>query len=61
MISDEQYTNARMIEERTVWDKMAKILGTRWQAEVIAYTKSSFGDVKGGLSSNFDSLSFRGR
>ena len=39
MIPDEQYANARMVEDQAAWDETAKTLGTRWQEEVIAYAK----------------------
>ena len=39
MIPDEQYANARMVEDQAAWDETAKTLGIRWQEEVIAYAK----------------------
>lgn len=39
LISDEQYKNARMVEDADVWKKTVETLGTKWQEEVIAYAK----------------------
>ena len=39
LIPDEQYKNARMVEDQEAWDETAKTLGARWQEEVIAYAK----------------------
>ena len=39
LISDDQYKNARMVEDADVWKKAVETLGTKWQEEVIAYAK----------------------
>jgi len=40
MIPDDQYGNARMIEDYSAWEETSKTIGTLWQENVIAYAKS---------------------
>lgn len=37
MLPDEQYENARMVEDQEAWDATTKEIGTLWQEEVVAY------------------------
>lgn len=37
MLPDEQYENARMVEDQEAWDATTKELGILWQEEVVAY------------------------
>ena len=39
LVDNEQYKNARMIQDRDAWDKTTKEIGTLWQENVIAYAK----------------------
>lgn len=39
MISDTQYTNARMVQDQSAWEKTTESIGTQWQEDVIAYAK----------------------
>lgn len=39
LLPDEQYTNARFVEDQEAWDKVVADLATSWQEEVIAYVK----------------------
>lgn len=37
LLPDEQYTNARFIEDQEAWDKAVENLSSSWQEEVVAY------------------------
>ena len=39
LLPDEQYKNARFIEDQEAWDKSVEDLATAWQEEVVAYAK----------------------
>lgn len=39
LLPDEQYKNARFIEDQEAWDNSVANLATSWQEEVIAYAK----------------------
>ena len=39
LLPDEQYTNARFIENQEAWDQAVADLATSWQEEVVAYAK----------------------
>ena len=39
LLPDEQYQNARPIKDAKAWEETVKTLGTRWQEEVLAYSK----------------------
>lgn len=39
LLPDEQYTNARFIEDQDVWDQTVTELSTLWQEEVVSYAK----------------------
>ena len=39
LLPDEQYTNARFIEDQEAWDQAVADLATSWQEEVVAYAK----------------------
>lgn len=39
LLPDEQYTNARFIEDQDAWDQAVENLSTSWQEEVVAYAK----------------------
>jgi putative spermidine/putrescine transport system substrate-binding protein len=39
MIPNDQYTNARMVQDREAWTKSVETIGTLWQEEVIANAK----------------------
>lgn len=39
LLPEEQYKNARMIEDQASWDETTKTIGIRWQEDVVAYAK----------------------
>ena len=39
LLPDEQYQKARPIQDAKAWEETVKTLGTRWQEEVLAYSK----------------------
>ncbi len=39
LLPDEQYTNARFIEDQEAWDKAVEDLSSSWQEEVVAYVQ----------------------
>ena len=39
LLPDEQYQNASPIKDAKAWEETVKTLGTRWQEEVLAYSK----------------------
>jgi putative spermidine/putrescine transport system substrate-binding protein len=39
LLPDDQYANARMIEDYDGWNKTVETIGTLWQEDVIAYAK----------------------
>lgn len=39
LLPDDQYTNARMVDDYGAWDETVKNIGTLWQENVIAYAK----------------------
>lgn len=39
LLPDDEYTNARFIQDQSAWDQTVKDLSTTWQEEVIAYAK----------------------
>ena len=39
LLPDEQYTNARFIEDQEAWDAAVADLATSWQEEVVAYAQ----------------------
>ena len=39
LLPDDQYTNARFIEDQEAWDKAVADLSSSWQEEVVAYAQ----------------------
>ena len=39
LLPNEQYTNARFIEDQEAWDAAVADLATSWQEEVVAYAQ----------------------
>lgn len=39
LLPDEQYVNARPIQDPEAWEETVKTIGTRWQEEVLAYAQ----------------------
>lgn len=39
LLPDEQYTNARFVEDQEAWDQTVSELSTTWQEEVVAYAQ----------------------
>lgn len=39
LIPEEQYANARMVQDQAAWEETAKTIGAKWQEEVMAYAK----------------------
>ena len=39
LLPDEQYQNARPIQDAKAWEETVKTIGTRWQEEVLAYAQ----------------------
>ena len=37
MLPEEQYANARMVQDQEAWDATTKEIGALWQEEVVAY------------------------
>ena len=39
LLPDDQYTNARFIEDQEAWDQAVADLSSSWQEEVVAYAQ----------------------
>lgn len=39
LLPDEQYENARFVEDQEAWDQTVSDLSTTWQEEVVAYAQ----------------------